>query len=34
MPFHAAIYCGVPVANHSFKEAAEIIDGLDLSGPA
>ena len=24
----AAIYCGVPVANHAFKEAAEVIDGL------
>ena len=27
----AAIYCGVPVANHAFKEAAEVIDGLDAS---
>jgi len=25
----AAIYCGVPVANHAFKEAAEVIDGLN-----
>ncbi len=24
----AAIYCGVPVANHAFKEAAEVLDGL------
>ena len=24
----AAIYCGVPVANHAFKEAAEVIAGL------
>ncbi|HSG94792.1 MAG TPA: 4-carboxymuconolactone decarboxylase [Afifellaceae bacterium] len=25
----AAVYCGVPVANHAFKEAAEVIDELD-----
>ncbi len=24
----AAIYCGVPAANHAFNEAAEVIDGL------
>jgi 4-carboxymuconolactone decarboxylase len=24
----AAIYCGVPVANHAFKEAADVIAGL------
>ena len=29
----AAIYCGVPVANHAFKEAAEIIDSLDAVKP-
>jgi 4-carboxymuconolactone decarboxylase len=29
----AAIYCGVPVANHAFKEAAEVIDGLDAAKP-
>jgi 4-carboxymuconolactone decarboxylase len=23
-----AIYCGVPAANHAFKEAAEVISGL------
>jgi 4-carboxymuconolactone decarboxylase len=27
----AAIYCGVPVANHAFKEAAKVIEGLDRS---
>jgi len=27
----AAIYCGVPVANHAFKEAAEVIEGLEES---
>jgi alkylhydroperoxidase/carboxymuconolactone decarboxylase family protein YurZ len=30
----AAIYCGVPVANHAFKEAAEVIDGLGKTGAA
>jgi len=24
-----AIYCGVPAANHAFKEAAEVIAGLE-----
>jgi 4-carboxymuconolactone decarboxylase len=24
-----AIYCGVPAANHAFKEAADVIAGLD-----
>ncbi|TDI59808.1 MAG: 4-carboxymuconolactone decarboxylase [Alphaproteobacteria bacterium] len=24
----AAIYCGVPVANHAFKEAAEVLENL------
>ena len=27
----AAIYCGVPVANHAFKEAAEVIADLGKS---
>jgi len=29
----AAIYCGVPVANHAFKEAAEVIEDLDATKP-
>ncbi len=29
----ATIYCGVPVANHAFKEATEVIDGLNAAKP-
>ena len=28
----AAIYCGVPAANHAFKEAAEVITERDAGG--
>jgi 4-carboxymuconolactone decarboxylase len=27
-----AIYCGVPAANHAFKEAADVIDDVRKSG--
>ena len=30
----AAIYCGVPVANHAFKEAAEVIDAIGEANSA
>ncbi|MCB1748990.1 MAG: 4-carboxymuconolactone decarboxylase [Gammaproteobacteria bacterium] len=26
---HAAVYCGVPAANHAFKLAQDVFDGLD-----
>lgn len=29
-----AIYCGVPAANHAFKEARSILDALGMGGAA
>ena len=28
----SAVYCGVPVANHGFAVAQEVLDGLDTTG--
>ena len=30
----SAIYCGVPAANHAFKEARAILDALGMGGAA
>jgi 4-carboxymuconolactone decarboxylase len=32
MLMHAAIYCGVPAANHGFKLAQEVLRSLDEAG--